>query len=272
MSAALKIIKKGFNFYTDYIDRYMHNTMENVGFHLVRDKEKADIAIVCINDLNSRYMYFVSDYFLNADKNTKNIISTAAEKNFKSYAQFSEIDTDRFSFGITDGKPIIHINNKEDTDLHIMMFSKKYNAFEEPAFVRGGNSELVNVSRDAEFRTNKINMFTYQNYGGIKKGLTIYADADTDNIVFGKAEICKNGVAEELCFERISENGVYRYKCCLPDFEIPEGINKNSARLLYKKGQDERIKRQFFIKICVEDKEDKICDFRLTLIPWQKDI
>lgn len=282
MALALRIKYKGYNKYTDYTELYIHNTLEkSMGLHLVKNKEKADVIIAVIYMGDEKSLYFISGWFKNLEKADFDKIAAAAEIEFKSEALFVSVDYEGFKTEALIKKIKIEPNKEPNVAVYPLFFSYKYNAFNETAFITEGDSLLANVGYYLGYKTGKPYAVSYINYGGITKGLTLYIDGafvENDELEFNGLCVIKRDykvkedtrIEKSIILEKVCENGVYRYKSIIPDFVIPEGINKESAKLRFKKGYNEKHKRQFYFWFMLEGESDKVYDIKFTALPHQE--
>ena len=63
MKRVLYIKRKGFNYYTDYTELYLHEALQNYGFSLIREKEKSTFGVTVYISENEKYMAVLSPFF-----------------------------------------------------------------------------------------------------------------------------------------------------------------------------------------------------------------
>ena len=91
MKRMLMIKRKGFNYYTDYTELYLHRAFQNYGYSIVRDKTESEFSvIVCISE-TEKYMKMTSQIFDElSESDIANLCNLFSEA-FKSEAIMSEL-------------------------------------------------------------------------------------------------------------------------------------------------------------------------------------
>ena len=231
MKRLFLIKRKGFNFYTDYTELYLHKSFENKGYYLVKEKNKCLFDVIVDICDNEKYMVVLSSHFDSLSEEDALEFTEILSANFK-----SEVIT------------IPYTKNYElKGTLYKFMFSDTYSAFEEDAYVYDQNPELVRevFSPCISQRPYVIN---YTNYGGAFRGLEIELFFDGDDVELEEATFNyfqgKDKIAKEIIFEKNSNV----FKCKLEDFFMDKGINKYSAVLRGKKKENEKCKHSFYIR------------------------
>ncbi|MBQ8836523.1 MAG: hypothetical protein IJ002_03320 [Clostridia bacterium] len=230
MKSAFLIRKKGFNFYGDYIELYMHRVFEHKGYHLVKDRSKALFAVVVYAADGEKYMTAVSPYF-----------DTMSDEEL---SEMTELLCAEFKSEVI-AMPQIHA--EFCGEVHVCMFSDLYNAFEEPPFVADGAPEFTEYMHDAVCKNGSRYLAGYTNYGGAVRGIavdiTFIEDVDIEDAALIYYE-GKNSVEKLFCVSKTASG----FTLTAPDFEMKEGINKYSAALRGKKYADECERHGFYIR------------------------
>ena len=244
MKRVLLIKRKGFNYYTDYTELYLHNAFTNYGYSLVRDPKRSSFSITAYINESEKYMAFLSPYFDTLNDSDLfefcEVFSTA----FKSEAIVS-VCTDDISFP----------GEKE-----IFMFSDKFSAFDEPVYLTNEKPKLKMKTADTYFTANKPYLIRFVNMGGELSGIDVILnfDENTDRLIIDEAEIIyyenKKEVRKELPF--IKEGNSFFAKA---DYlHIKQGINQNSAVLRAKKLFNEELRHGFALLIKPESYMDTV--------------
>lgn len=234
MKRVFLIRRKGFNYYTDYTELYLHKSFESIGYYLVKDESKCLFNVIVDISENEKYMTMVSPYIDALSYDDANKFAECLSINFKSEVVVMPSGSDyRFK-----GTP------------YRFMFSDVYNAFEEDAYVYQKKPEFAR-----EMFSNCKNQQPYVaefiNYGGAFKGLTIiisFGGADVEleetTINYYKGRNKKEKVSQKIFFEKTDNVFISE----IDDFEMDKGINKYSAVLRGKKRDDEKSKHGFYIR------------------------
>lgn len=231
MKRVFLIKRKGFNFYTDYTELYMHQAFEQKGYHLVKEVEKKLFGVIVDVSTAEKYMTALSPFF-----------DTLTEEEAEAFAK---ILSEKFKSDVL----IDYITgNYEVKEVpYVFFFSDVHNAFNEDVYVYDKAPEFVREIRSSYCKSGDIYSEGYVNYGGGFKGIEISVSFDTENVeideafltITPKREIERLGIA----FEK--KNGAF--VCALKDFAMEKGINRYSAVLRGSKLQKEKDKYGFGI-------------------------
>ena len=231
MKRVFLIKRKGFNFYRDYTELYLHQSFENKGYHLVKEKGKSLFNVIVDVSLSEKYMTVLSPYFGTLTEDEAKAFADILNDNFK-----SEVIID-YVTGDYEVKEIPYV----------FMFSDVHNAFDEDIYVYDNAPEFVRESYSAYCKSGNLYSEEYVNYGGRFKGIEISISFDVEDVEIENAFLTYEPHAEvercQLVFEK--KHGVF--VCVLDDFSMDKGINRNSAVLRYKKLQKEKWKHGFSI-------------------------
>lgn len=232
MKRIFLIKRKGFNFYRDYTELYLHQSFENKGYHLVKDKDKKLFGAIVDVSMSEKYMTVLSPYFDTLTENDAKEFAEILSQNFK-----SEVIIDY----ITDNYEVKEIP-------YVFMFSDAHNAFDEEVYVYDSAAEFVRESYSAYCKSGDLYSEEYVNYGGGFKGIEISVSFGVENVELEEAFLTYDDSKNEIkrfpiSFEK--KNGVF--VCMLNAFSMDKGINKHSAVLRYKKLQKEKWKHGFGI-------------------------
>lgn len=232
MKRVFLIKRKGFNFYGDYTEKYLHQSFETKGYYLVKEKEKKLFGVIVDVSMSKKYMTVLSPYF-----------DTLTEDDAK---EFAEILSNKFKSEVT--IDYVTGNYEINETPYMFMFSDVHNAFDEDAYVYDNAPEFVRESYSAYCKSGDLYSEEYVNYGGRFKGIEISILFDVEDVEIDEAFLTydtpKNEIERlQIAFEK--KNGVF--VCVLDDFFMDKGINKHSAVLRYKKLQKEKWKHGFSI-------------------------
>lgn len=251
MKRMLMIKRKGFNYYTDYTELYLHNAFKNYGYSVVRDKAKSDFSVFVYISEAEKYMKAISPFFDNLSENNVNELCDVFTEIFKSevtMVETSEYDNDS-------------INTYE------FMLSKTYNAYDEPVYLVDEPPKLEWRTRDINFKTNKDYSMSFVNVGGNFSGINITFDfnENTYDLDLSAAHISRwNGHSfsrQEIVFKK-EENS---FKADIDFLKIEKGINPKSAVLRAKKRANEEERYGFWLGVLPVSKEDVVLKGTLTI-------
>ena len=231
MKRTMYIRRKGFNYYTAYTEKYLHDVLSGYGYYLVREKDKSVFSVAVSIPEQEKYMSLQSSFLDMLAEDELPFVGDAFSEAFKS--------------------EVIIAPAVEDSPLfprYVFYFSDIYNAFDLPPFVTTGAPELVQETHiPAPIIPGEPRVYEFVNYGGPGVGLDIH--------VYGAAEGCfeEFTVNRWIKNRRITENISFKKEdnclfASLPDFVIPAGINRNSAVLRARKLFTEKSQRGFYIR------------------------
>ena len=230
MKRLFLIKRKGFNYYTDYTELYLHRTFENKGYYLVKDESKC-LFDVLVDISEEKYMAVLSPYFDTLSEDDAKEFAEILGVNFKSEVNVIPCP-ENYQFKGTPYK---------------FMFSDIYNAFDEASYVCGKAPEFIRESYSTHCKADNLYTEKYVNYGGGFKGIEINVSFDVEDVEIENAFLTYTAHKEierrQIVFER--KNGMF--VCVLDDFSMDKGINKYSAVLRGKKLQAEKWKHGFGI-------------------------
>lgn len=245
METHIKLRKKGFNYYTDYTEKYLDEALNAYGYKLSLRKENGKGSLTLFWD-ESPWLTVSAPWF---DEMSEEKVKEVAENLAKKFKTVYEITSEepkekfeeRHEYYITDG----------------------VGAIDEPFFITEGEPCFEWVTMPFRQNYNKPYHISFQNYGGIKKGLVAEITVKNKNAEIKDFELRKmdsNGDFEVFKSEPIvaeNENDkIYRFE--FPEYVIPEGINRYSIKLMAKKKQTECEKRRIFISFL------PVCDYDET--------
>ena len=232
MKRVFLIKRKGFNFYGDYTEKYLHQSFEHKGYYLVKEKDKKLFGVIVDVPMSKKHMTVLSPYF-----------DTLTEEDAK---EFAKILSDNFKSEVT--IDYVTGNYEINETPYIFMFSDVHNAFDEDVYVYDNAPEFVRESHSTYCKSGDLYSEEYVNYGGRFKGVEFSISFDVEDVeleeTFLTYDDSKNEIKRfPISFEK--KNGVF--VCMLNDFSMDKGINKHSAVLRYKKLQKEKWKHGFSI-------------------------
>ena len=245
METHIKLRKKGFNYYTDYTEKYLNETLEAYGYKLSLRKDNAKGSLVFTFNESPWLTVSSPSFNMLSDEALKEFAENLAEKFKTVYEIASEEPTEKFEerheYYITDG----------------------VGAIDEPFFITEGEPCFEWVTMPFRQNYNKPYHISFQNYGGIKKGLVAEITVKNKNAEIKDFELRKmdsNGEFEAFKTEPIvaekQNSKIYRFE--FPEYVIPEGINRYSIKLMAKKKQTESEKRRIYVSFL------PVCDHNET--------
>lgn len=231
MKTYFLIKRKGFNYYTDYIELYLHRSFEKKGYFLVKEKKNSVFSVMVYGCEDEKYMAVASPFFDTLSNEETHEIAELLHYNFKSEVKIMPCSDDYELEG----------------NHYTFMFSNTHNAFEEDAYVYDSEPEFVQelFSPCISYQPCIIGRV---NYGGAFKGLDITLTFESDGVELEETVlICFKGkkiVSEKIVFEKLNN----KFKCVIPDFSMDKGINRYSAVLKGKHGADKKSECSFYIR------------------------
>ena len=280
----IKVKKKGFNYYTDYMERYFDNVAKEYGLHLTKRNNQADMwctAFVSVPGSAVKWMTFASPLFdsltlMQLEKLTQLIgvcfkseskleesedvlgelalLSKAAQES-RDYSKFR--DFCEHGYGIPER----------------FMFSRKYSAFDEPVYISEGETVFKKSSYDAYRISGKSYSVTALNTGGPSKGISFdisFSDNCEIMIENQRWSVWKNNsmpTQESFEFEQTVYNDRIRFHSDLPDFEIHCGFNEYSTKLVGKGKMNAATKCEISLLFTPYGKDSALRDMEVMITP-----
>ena len=258
MKRVLYVRRKGFNYYTDYTELYLHEALQNYGFSLIREKEKSTFGVTVYISESEKYMAMLSPFFDSIDETDLITLCEIFSKTFKSEAIVSACPDDAVFPG----------------DKEYFMFSENYSAFDEPVYLIEEAPKLKWKTADCLFQVNNPYLIRFVNIGGKLSGINIALDFEEDirGLSIEKAEIIyyinKKETRKPVNFTK-SNNSFFADA----DFLfIDKGINPACAVLRAKKLYNEELKHGFALKLMPESSTDTILKPTLRILSGDVEI
>ena len=252
----IKVKRRGFNYYTDYMEQYFENVAVQYGYHLTKRREQAEIG--CVTFISeppygdSKWMTFISSSFADISYEQMLELSRNIGQCFKSECVVEMVDDGLFEIfhaakqvyeGKGDFRIMEEIARKHGLP-YCWFFSRKHSAFDEPIIITEAETAFKVVQYDAQCISHKGFLLSVMNIGGISKGLTISISFDkaydigiesTTLILHKKA----NDIERiSLDTNRIDTDNKTAFRAELPDFQIQGGFNEYSAKMRGKGKQN----------------------------------
>ena len=248
METHIRLRKKGFNYYTDYTEKYLDEALNIYGYKLSLRKENGKGSLVFFWDENP--WLTVSASWLNemSEEKVKALAEILAEK-FKT------------KYEIVNEEAVVTFK-----EMHEYYVTDGIGAIDEPFFVTDGEPCFSWATKPFRQKYNQPYYMSFQNYGGVRTGIIAEIELCNKNVFIkdfelksigsdGECEVYKN---EPTVTE--NENGkVYKFE--FPDYVTPEGINRYSIKLMGKKKQTECENRRIYLRfVPVSDSETENID------------
>ena len=254
----LYIRRKGFNYYTDYTELYLHKALQNYGFSLIKEKEKSAFGVTIYISESEKYMAILSPFFDSIDEADLVTLCENFSSSFKSEAIVSACPDDAVFPG----------------DKEYFMFSENYSAFDEPVYLTESPASLHRKIADCFFRSNNPYLIRFVNTGGKLSGINIALDFEEDirGLSIEKAEIIyyinKEETRKPVNFTK-SNNSFFADA----DFLfIDKGINPACAVLRAKKLYTEEEKHGFSLILAPKSNDDIILKPTLKILNGDSEI
>lgn len=235
MKRVLYIKRKGFNYYTDYTELYLHNALQNYGYSLIRQRAKSSFSVAVYICESEKYMALLSPFFDSIDEADLPSLCESFSKNFKSEVIVSACPDDSVFPG----------------EKEVFMFSEDFSAFDEPIYLTDEPPKLKWKTADCFFKTNEPYLIRFVNTGGKLSGIRIEItfNENISDLSIDEAEITyydnKKQITKSLGFTDVGTGF-----CSQADFlNIGKGINPYSAVLRAKKLYTEEEKHGFTLKL-----------------------
>ena len=252
----IKVKRRGFNYYTDYMEQYFENGAVQYGYHLTKRWEQAELwCVTFISEpsyTDSKWITFMSSSFTDITYEQMNELSRHIGQCFKSECAIDTVDDDLLelsqavklgyegngNFKLTEG-----IARKYGFP-HCWFFSREYSAFDEPIIITDAETAFKVVQYDTQCVSHKSFHLSVMNTGGISNGLTINISFDKANdigiesptLIFHKKANDFKRISLDMNRADINNKTVFRTE--LPDFQIQGGFNEYSAKMRGKGKQN----------------------------------
>lgn len=251
MKRMLMIKRKGFNYYTDYTELYLHRAFQNYGYSIVRDKTESEFSvIVCISE-TEKYMKMTSQFFDElSESDIANLCNLFSEA-FKSEAIMTELT----------GYTYDPINEYE------FMLSKTHSAYDEPVYLIDEPPKLERRIGVVNFKTNKDNSMSFVNVGGKFSGINITFNFNKNiyDLDLFDARVShfngENFTRQEFVFEKVNNS----FKADIDFVKMDKGINPRSAVLRGKKRANEEERYGFWLGVLPVSKGNVVLKGTLTI-------
>lgn len=252
MKRMLMIKRKGFNYYTDYTELYLHRAFQNYGYSVVRDVAESELSVFVYLSETEKYIKMTSTFFDELNESDIAQLCDLFSKAFKSEVIITEI-TAEYEYDLIGA--------------YEFMISKSYSAYDEPVYLIDEPPKLKRKTSFIDFKTNINNSMGFVNVGGRLSGINVTFDFTENMYDFDliEAYISRfNGSSfprQEILFKK--ENG--SFKADIDFLEIEKGINPKSAVLRGKKRATEEEKYGFRLGVLPVCKENVILNGTLTI-------
>ena len=251
MKRMLMVKRKGFNYYTDYTELYLHRAFQNYGYSVVRDKAKSDFSVFVYISEAEKYMKATSPFFDNLSENNVTELCDVFSEAFKSEVTMTEASE----------------YENDSINTYEFMLSKNHSAYDEPVYLIDEPPKLERRIGVVNFKTNKDNSMSFVNVGGQISGINITFDFNENiyDLDLSDAHISRwNGHSfsrQEIVFKK-EENS---FKADIDFLKIEKGINPKSAVLRGKKRANEEERYGFWLGVLPVSKEEVVLKGTLTI-------
>lgn len=251
MKRMLMVKRKGFNYYTDYTELYLHNAFQNYGYSIVRDKAKSDFSVFVYISEAEKYMKATSPFFDDLSENN--------------VAELCDVFTETFKSEVTMVEASEYDNDSINT--YEFMLSKNHSAYDEPVYLIDEPPKLERRIGVVNFKTNKDNSMSFVNVGGKISGINITLDFNEKiyDLDLLDARVShfngENFIRQEFVFEKVNNT----FKADIDFVKVDKGINPKSAVLRGKKRATEEERYGFWLGVLPVSKEDVVLKGTLTI-------
>lgn len=256
----IKVKRRGFNYYTDYMERYFENVAVQYGYHLTKRREQAELRCVTFvsepSPGSSKWITFTSSSFEGMTYEQLEELSRIVGECFKSESVVDIVDdvllelVDEIRL-FYEGKGSFKMSSNSELAQkygmpHIWQFNKEHSAFDEPIFITEAETAFKVVQYDMHLVSHEKFLIGIMNIGRASKGLTINilfnnsSEVEIENptliIPNAKRSIDPQRIALDMV--RIDTDNKTIFCVELSDFTIRDGFNEYSAKLCGRKKQD----------------------------------
>ena len=285
----IKVKRRGFNYYTDYMEQYFEKVAVNHGFHLTKRQEQAELWCLTFTGEpsmgGSKWITFTSVTFSEITYEQLEELSRLIAECFKSESIIEPMigeleEITQLMIAYLKGErsfPMTEEQYRKYGTPNLWLFSQTYSAFDEPPFITEGETALKIVTHPMYCVPGENFLVDMQNYGGISRGLIINISFDCspdDVIEIENLTIIIPNQKDDLFWQRLSpeierkvENGKCVYRVDMPNFNIPEGVNVYSTNLYGKKKHDENHKRSFSLMFVPQGNKELLRSMEIEIIP-----
>ena len=268
MSGKRRIIllkRKGMNFYDDVIERYLENVFSSFGWHLTYHTEDVKWKCTLKIDESEPWMTFCAPCLETLTEEKFEEITACLAENFKTVAKTG---TEADAESVSKNSEVCEFGFTQDG----------VSAFDEPPFIRDGEPVLKRKTYPMHSEIG-IEVATFQNFGGIAKGLSIEITVPKEITVnefhlgyYKNSETCKSIYKAENAYLQtkpviLENDGRKKYSYNFKDFVIPEGVNKFSRKLFGRNKMDLYDLRTFWIRFVTDGNEANAHGFVIRAIP-----
>lgn len=239
METHIRLRKKGFNYYTDYTEKYLDETLKVYGYKLSLRKENRKGSLVFFWD-ESPWLTVSASW-----------LDEMSEEKVKEFAE-NLADNFKTKYEIVNEEALVTFE-----EMYEYYITDGLGAIDEPFFVTDGELCLSWVTKPFRQKYNQPYYMSFQNYGGVRKGIIAEIELCNKNAIIKDFELKSIGSDGEFEVYKneptVSENeNVKVYKFEFPDYMTPEGINRYSIKLRGKKKQTECEKRRIYVSFIPE--------------------
>jgi len=253
MKTVVQVMKKGYNNSYLYTEYFLHNALQHFGFCLTRDEKSADFSVTAYIDYDAKYFLLTSPFFdrLQGDQRQKlcEAIAVAMKSEVRLHPQLGEIlppNALKFEF----------------------LYSSTSNAYEEPALIESGDSDLELDGNWWRADQSGNVGFAIVNYGGPTQGLDVILQAPFWAAPFLFVESAQVRRVTKWEWERremVFEKRGSSFHCRLEDFAILPGRNRMSA--LWCRARTKYECAEFYIDLNIKNKGPLPTNLLVTVKP-----
>ena len=283
----IKVKRKGFNFYTDYMERYFDKVVAEYGLHLTKRKEQADIWCVAFVSEpqrgESKYMTFISPVLSKLASVELVELTQLIGVCFKSESKLEEADDvleelaeiSKTAYVNEDLSSMRYIVEQGYGSPELFMFSKEYSSFIEPVFITQGDTVFKKCTQDIGVESGRIYHVGVLNIGGPSKGLTVdvsFSNTGEVRIENQRWSIWENNSSptqSSFEFMRIESSNKIVYHADLPDFDVHCGFNEYSTKLCGKGKMNAADKCEIDLLFTPYGNEAVLREMEVTITPIQ---
>lgn len=242
MKTYIKLRRKGFNYYTDFTQKYLNAAFAEYSYYLTFRKEKAAFSVKFYWD-DSPWFTFSADWLSDFDDEQTEQFAKHLAESFKTKYEIAH------DFCVTGNSECIE---------YYLTADHNWAAVNEPPFIQEGHPKLQTVMYNNPLVKGKETDVWIQNCGGIEPGLTIDAISsdppiELSDFFISYADFLQKGNVAQVnhiypTTSKIVCNCPQTIRYTFPDFVFPEGVNLYSTKLTAKNKQMQHMSRCFIVQ------------------------
>lgn len=256
----IKYKRRGFNYYTDYMERYLEKAFAPYGKHIILDPSIAEGWIVSLEYEKPWVCLFSPEIMAMEEKAAERFAEEISEI-FKTEAMVS---TAPYDF-------------RKSNDTNVFYLHSERSAATESFFIEEGPSKFKLSTRDCMVGAGRPAVFGLRNCGGPSEGLDVFVCTKEDpKKIFSEFELlwkkdehsyaAEVAEPEQVTIE-IGEDRATAFRYSFPSFKILPGINPYSRKYTGKKAFQLESKHNIVIRFVPLGTFETIANIKMYAVP-----